>query len=159
MKFGTKKKRQQIGLALAVLSILYVLFVIFYAMPISKQAALINTSLGLQKSQDVLRENPKDPVGLRGMAEYFVRRREFPQAVKYWRQAVGVEPDNDYNKSMLAMTLLRARQPEEGRRIYQELASKDGPEKENAQKILAKLRTNPNWGYRPRATPLPTLTQ
>ncbi len=147
-----KSNKWQLGGAIAsALLLCLILFQVFVIAPVARQAARVGTYTGLRENQSALKRNPNDPSALRGMADESTSNKDFSQAVKYLKQAVKVEPENTNNKYLLGIALSRAGQRDEARRTFEELASTDNPEKEYAQRIVEKLKRNPNWGlYRPK---------
>lgn len=144
MKLPIMADWRQLKIILVLVAVCFISFEVFVGIPLSKRAERIRTYPDLQQSLDALKINPSDPAALRGMAYQMSRRRKIPQSIGYLRKAIAVEPENTHNKFLLGIALYRAGQREESRRIFDELASSDNPEKEYAGQMMDKIKRDPN---------------
>lgn len=78
-------------------------------------------------------------------ADAYLLLRNFPAAITAFKQSLSIEPNADIQIA-LGVTLARAGRRDEAMNEMQEVAQQGGRAGDTAQKILAKMQKNPNWG-------------
>ena len=92
----------------------------------------------LEKSATALKKNPDDAKAYRGLAMYYARIGNRSQATENWRKAAEVEPNNDYNKMELGLSLRAARQFSQAAEVFHQIENHDSTQGPYAQGPYAK---------------------
>ena len=95
----------------------------------------------LESSVAALKKNPNDAAAYRGLAKHYAMKLDHAKTIENLRKAVGVEPDNDHNKSLLAGSLQNDKQYVEAAKLYRQIESHDSREALHAKTMLDRMKS------------------
>lgn len=138
----TTPKFRIIALVTTVIVLLFVVFVA-WAHHVADQARSLTGTVAAAiytnhpvKAEEVLQHNPNDVNAHAGLAAAYVIKNDKVAAIREYRKVLELQPDNEDATMWLAHLLMSIGQQDEGRHMYQKLATKDDDYGKDARAML-----------------------